>query len=459
MITLTNTKTYQPFWDNDKQETYKTLSWNDDYETTKEKINTSSKFSIDIIKLSLNNDHHTFKVKDNNEEEITLKTKSRKLKLRPTKEQKIILNKWAGCTRFLYNKTIAMLTNKKNTIKHKYALRARFATVKHQKTNKPNSFYNNKPWLKECLSSIRKSVIYQAKANLQACFTNLREKNIDHFSAPYRTKKKEQMNGYSYTIEKQDIKKINNELKITTLGTIRYYGTKQLHKLIPNDKPKYDFKIQKTGFGEYFLIIPYEIKQKTLPTKFKNPVSIDPGVRKTYTTYAPNEKTSYILGDRMSNELMKMLIPLDKLYSQRTNDKSKKLKDKIINLRKRIYYFKKEFHHQTANFLTKKYDLIVIPKLETNKLSEKATRRLKTKTVRNMLSLGHAECFKHIQEKSLERGVKFLHVEESYTSQTCPKCGHRKKTSLETYTCTECAFTADRDVVGALNILLKALNP
>ena len=79
------------------------------------------------------------------------------------------------------------------------------------------------------------------------------------------------MNGYSYTIEKQDIKKINNELKIPTLGTIRYYGTKQLHKLIKNEKPKLDCKIQKTAFGEYFLIIPYEIKQKTLPKKFTNP--------------------------------------------------------------------------------------------------------------------------------------------------------------------------------------------
>ena len=127
MITLTNTKTYQPFWNHDKQELYNSLSWNDDYESIKEKINTSSKFSIDIIKLSLNNDHHTFKVKDHNEEEIILKTKSRKLKLRPNSQQKIILNKWAGCTRFLYNKTITMLTNKKNTIKHKYALRARFA--------------------------------------------------------------------------------------------------------------------------------------------------------------------------------------------------------------------------------------------------------------------------------------------------------------------------------------------
>ena len=122
---------------------------------------------------------------------------------------------------------------------------------------------------------------------------------------------------------------------------------------------------------------------------------------------------------------------------------------------------------QAANFITKKYDLVLMPKLETKKLSEKATRRLKTKTEKrqlkiclfSMLSLGHSELFRHVKEKSCERGVKFLHVEESYTSQTCPGCGHRHKTSSETYTCTECAFTQDRDIVGALNILLKALSP
>ena len=116
---------------------------------------------------------------------------------------------------------------------------------------------------------------------------------------------------------------------------------------------------------------------------------------------------------------------------------------------------KKDFRDRTANFLSKNYDLIIMSQLQTQDMC--ASRRLRTKTVRAMLSIGHSKIFDSVKEKCWEHGKKFLDVEESYTSQTCPSCGNRRKTSSEVYACRECGFTQDRDVVGALNILLKAL--
>ena len=97
-----------------------------------------------------------------------------------------------------------------------------------------------------------------------------------------------------------------------------------------------------------------------------------------------------------------------------------------------------------------------MPKLDTGKLSQKQTRRLRTKTVRAMLNAGHSTFFKCIKEKCWEHGSKFLHVKEDYTSQTCPCCGHLNKCN-EVYKCKDCEFHHDRDLVGALNILLKAV--
>ena len=456
MFTLSNNTTQKPFWKKEYKNFYPDTQPVQSYLQN----NTILKYQFEKC------NSYTFKVEQ--KEDLPTKIKSLKLKLNPNKDQKIQLNQWAGCVRFLYNKTIACLTNPKNTtLRHKYKLRSRFATVINQETKKQNSFYNNKPWLSECLSSVRKYAIYQAEENLRSCFTNLKEGNITQFDAPYRTKKKEQSNGFSYTIEKQDIHKQGNKLYISNIGEIKYFCTKQLHKLIPSlkeqksqnkkkeviYKPAFDCKIQKTAFDEYFLIVPYVCKQKSKPKNiFKNPISLDPGVRKVLTSYNPNNKESLIFGKDYTTEMMKLFIQLDKMYS--TNED----KTKIKRLRKRIFYLKKEFRNQTAAYISKNHDLVLMPKLDTKKLVLKATRRLKTKTVRNMLSIGHSLLFESLKDKCWENGCYFLHVEEFYTSQTCPRCGSLHKTASETYTCKKCNYTQDRDINGAVNIFLKALS-
>ena len=52
-------------------------------------------------------------------------------------------------------------------------------------------------------------------------------------------------------------------------------------------------------------------------------------------------------------------------------------------------------------------------------------------------------------------GIKIVFVSEAWTSQTCPRCGHRKKTSNRNYHCPQCDFKYHRDGVGALNIFNK----
>ena len=59
--------------------------------------------------------------------------------------------------------------------------------------------------------------------------------------------------------------------------------------------------------------------------------------------------------------------------------------------------------------------------------------------------------------KCLRAGLKMELQEESYTSQTCPRCFHRHKPSGRNYICKECGFVGHRDIVGATNIRSKYL--
>ncbi|WP_252180265.1 RNA-guided endonuclease TnpB family protein [Endozoicomonas sp. 4G] len=61
----------------------------------------------------------------------------------------------------------------------------------------------------------------------------------------------------------------------------------------------------------------------------------------------------------------------------------------------------------------------------------------------------------YLTYKGKLRGVDVVKINESYTTQTCPKCGHRHKPSGRNYKCQGCGYVAARDEVGACNILNK----
>lgn len=464
------------FWDPSKKEMYQRLSWLqktdlpdlassslNGYVTSMEQKSWFSNLKIQHPKTSLEKtswQSSKFIVVDGMANDVIPKQKIKclKLKLNPTKAQRLEMNRWAGCVRFLYNKTIALLTNPKNkTIRSEYDLRDRLCTIKKRETKKENSFYRNKPWLKTCPKSIKQGAISDAKANLKACFSNKKNKNIKQFRAPFRTKKNEQLRGWSYSLEKNNILKKGDQLFIfpALLKDMKYFGTKQLHKIIQGDKPISDCKLQKNAFGEYFLIVPYKCIPKQQKNDCNNPVSVDPGIRKFLTTYAPNQLESFMLGNRWATHITQLCIQLDKLYSLQT--KKQKNIAKAINIkRKRIMHLKKEMHFQCANFLSKQYDLVMMPKLEAGKLCIKKNRRLTTKTARSFLNAGHCKFFDILKDKCWQNGTRFLQVREEYTSQTCPCCGCLNKCN-EIYKCKSCHFQHDRDIVGAFNILLKGV--
>ena len=62
---------------------------------------------------------------------------------------------------------------------------------------------------------------------------------------------------------------------------------------------------------------------------------------------------------------------------------------------------------------------------------------------------------RYLSEKT---GLDIVHVPEPHTSQTCPACGTRRKPAGRTYTCRACDLNMNRDIVGAGNILSRAMN-
>jgi putative transposase len=386
--------------------------------------------------------------------------KTLKLKIVPSKEQKKILDKWSNASRFTYNKTVGCLNNPKNNCINWQKLRNRFVTAKNRK-GVSNNFFSNKKWLLETPKSIRLSAVQEATKNLKACFTSLRNKNIKGFNIRYKAKKKEMKNGWSIGLEKNNVSKDGDKLTIFSdkLGVVRYRGTKQLHKLIPGNKPDKDPRLQKDRFGDYYLLIVVEKAIKHPPNIHKSVRSYDPGVKVYLTGYDPKGEAT-IIGKGCDETIIKMLEKLDGLISLKSTVLGCNyniVNRKIIKLRKKIFNLKNELHNQVNNIVAKSSTLVLYPKLDVPRLTLQETRTLKTKTVRQMLHLGHCEGYEKLKQKCKEHGCQLLTVSEAYTTKTCCCCGALNNCSNDRIFSCSCGYMAERDINGAQNILLRSM--
>jgi putative transposase len=88
---------------------------------------------------------------------------------------------------------------------------------------------------------------------------------------------------------------------------------------------------------------------------------------------------------------------------------------------------------------------------------QRNTKKKRKKTVNQKLSnWSFGKIQKQLQYKLEEHGTSVKTIDESYTSQQCPCCGGRKKTSTRNYKCS-CGYKEHRDVHGSKGILSKHL--
>ncbi len=130
-----------------------------------------------------------------------------------------------------------------------------------------------------------------------------------------------------------------------------------------------------------------------------------------------------------------------------------------LRLRSKIQNLIGDLHHKVSRFLVNHYKVIFLPTFETSQMVLKQSRKISTKTARNMLSWSHYKFASHLTQMASRHNVLVVRCNESYTSKTCPNCGniHQCLGGNKKFKCPECSFAADRDLNGARNIMLRAL--
>lgn len=344
-----------------------------------------------------------------------------------------IINEERGFDRPLYNGT---KPENSNTFYTKLELRNLIV---------PESVCSRIPWILQTPKAIRESAVFEACKNLKSAISNLKNGHIKYFNLRYKSKKNIK---WTMSIPKESIRVYDNgDLGIYEERTTNF-RLKTTEKITNINN---DCTIHYNGLY-YYICVPQQVEIKT--NKSCNWVcSLDPGTRKFQTIYSPDNDNYLIIGDKASTILYNNLIKLDKLISN-PNSKNKL---KIQKLRLRIANLQNDLHFKTSNFLCNNYKNIYIPKLTNeNDIIKLKNRKINTKTVRNMVVLGHCKFVERLKTKADEfTNVRIHTITEEYTSQKCLNCKNLTKTSKEIYVCNNCNFTMDRDILGSTNILLK----
>jgi len=198
-------------------------------------------------------------------------------------------------------------------------------------------------------------------------------------------------------------------------------------------------------------------------------VAVDPGVRTFATCYSDREVI--IAGDNFAKErLFPLMKRVDKLLSERKmientgqleaiwyQEKIRGIDRKIDRLKSKKDDILLDLHNRLAYDLVQNYDVIFLPSFETQKMSKKQGRRIRRRTTREMLSLGHFAFKLRIKWYAKKYGKHIVDCNESYTSKTRSWNGEIDDKLGGKKIIKDNNFIVDRDVNGARGILLKQL--
>jgi putative transposase len=210
--------------------------------------------------------------------------------------------------------------------------------------------------------------------------------------------------------------------------------------------------------GKFYLAVPAKHLVPYGDNQALGVVAIDPGVRTFAAFYSTN--SCGFIGSGAFSRIQRMTHYLDDLMSRAAKvgkQKKKKMLLTGLRMRQKVQNLIDELHHKAALFFVKNFDYILLPTFETSQMVGRAGRKIKSKTVRNMLTFAHYRFKQFLKHKAFEHGKTALDVCEAFTSKTHPETGEIKQIGGAKKIRLLSGEWVNRDIVGARNILLRAL--
>ena len=357
--------------------------------------------------------------------------KSFKVRIYPTKEQCVLLEKTFGANRFVYN----YFLNLKSKLYEFYKIKLSYNNSSKVLTE----LKKTKTWFKE-VDSVS---LIQTLRDLDRAYQNF----FSGRGKYPKFKKKQDKNSYHTN---SNIKINNQYIIIPKVGMLRFRDNYTLED--KNILKIYNITISKTSSGKYFASISADVYISHFERNNQS-VGIDLGL-----------KDFAILSNGIKIKNPRVLKSLENKYRKLAKSVSRKVKGsanyqkamaKLARFHERVANIRKDFLHKLSTKLIKSYDIICIENLNIKGL-------MKSKLAKSFQDVSLYEVVRQLEYKAKWYGKTISKVDRFYpSSQICSNCGYKnsevKNLSIREWTCPECGTYHDRDINSAINILNEGL--
>ena len=379
---------------------------------------------------------------------------TRKIRFYPNEVQVKFLNDCFGQHRYHYNKCVDYYRTHKKA-KHD------FRSLRNQVVMTNILIFGDNKWMNRVPIDTRSGGVQDFAAALEAARSNKKNGNITHFKMKFKRKRGTQVCHFNKKALRKGFNLCKNTLKKDS--KLRFTGrTEQwLYKNIDPKNLDGAFSIYRNSAQQYYLLLvvkPEIRKYSDSENDTRKPiVALDPGEKIFQTFYSETEvgTLGYEFTRNNLDELHKKEDKFKKLIKNAKGARTRRhMKRRCALLRTKAKNRVKDLHWQSANFLTKNYKVILLPKFDTQRIVQKLESRI---TNRRLMAVSHFAFRNRIIHKAKKNHSEIILCSEAYTTQTCGGCGLLSHCDGNRIHNCSCGLSIDRDVNGARNVFLRSL--
>ena len=376
---------------------------------------------------------------------MSLTHRAIKYRIYPTDEQKDLIARTFGCSRFVYNHMLEA---------------SREAHAKGDKLCSRNKFNylltdlkREYPWLSE----VDATALTSANDALAAAFTNFFAKRAGF---PKFHKKK---TSGSYTSKR--IKGSNNiavgdkSVRLPKIGSIKA----KLHRLPGSDWTIKSATVSRTGDGKYYVsvLFEYDSPESLYTANISNAIGLDYASDGLFVDSNGNTGSNH----KYYRESQKKFAREQRRLSRMVGSKKGELKSqnylkqvaKVNKIHRHIANQRLDNLHKLSTEIANRYDVVCVEDLNMRSMSNKGFGN-----GRATLDNGYGMFLTLLEYKLSDRNKYLVKVDKWYpSSQICSCCGYQntlvKDLSIRNWDCPNCGSHHNRDINAAANILKEGL--
>lgn len=371
--------------------------------------------------------------------------KAYKFRLKPNVAQIELLHRYAGHTRFLWNKALAINLNR---------LKAKQQIMYYQELDFWSKLWKQSEeygFLKECPAHL----IQQKLRDLERAFKDCFDKKQPNKRLP-RFKKRGKGDSFRFPAPNQ-VDLDYNHITFPKLGRIKFYRSQKIDGKIKN------YTISRSS-QHWYVCIQVEAELKSSPMKQEmTGIGLDVGIKHFVSTSTGEQIAPIHSYRRLSDRLAILQRRLSKKKKYSNNWKKQQIE--IGKIHSKIANTRRDFLHKLSTNFSKNHAIIVVEDLKVKNMSKSAKgdmdspgRNVSAKSGLNksILDQGWYEFRRQLDYKTYWRGGQLIEVSPQYTSQTCSNCHHiasANRQTQERFACVSCHYEDNADLNAAKNIL------